>query len=207
MQIHPSRTGFTAALGPGGIPRRGPRQGIVALRLHQAEIEQYGQSISTAAQQVTRVHITVHQAPPMHHSQHRQELTQQQQHLPRSKQHLALLALLEQLRIAHTLLPITNGPKGPIQLQLLSASRDLGMQNRLQHRPVPLQALFRHLALQLTNHHRDFACQKIHTAPQGALNRIRPGQALHQSVALHQHCAGNAQNPCCIIGMMLPRLN
>jgi hypothetical protein len=78
---------------------------------------------------------------------------------------------------------------------LLTTSRNLRMQDRLQHRPMRLQALFGRLALHLTDHDRDLAGQKIHTTPQGSLNRIRPRQALLQSVALHQHCAGNAQNP------------
>ena len=200
VQIHPGRTGFTAALGSGRISRGSPRQWVLPLRLHQAKIQKHRQSIRAAAQQVAGIHITVHQAAAVHHGQHRQQLTQQQQHFPRAKQHLALLPLMKQLRIAHALLPITDGPQGLAQLQLLTTSRNLGMQDRLQHRPVPLQALFGHGALHLAQNNRDLACQKIHTTPEGALNRIWPGQALLQSVALHQHCAGNAQNPRCIMG-------
>ena len=79
----------------------------------------------------------MHQVLPMQSSQGRQQLPQQQQHLPRAKDKLPLLAGLQQVLVGAPIDPFAHLPATAIGRQLLPQAGNLGMQHRLE----PLQAL------------------------------------------------------------------
>jgi len=98
VQIHPSSSRLLPPLGSGGIGRRSTWNRLLTAALKQAKVDQHWQTVLVAPEQISWIEITMDQLLSVQHSQRWQQLTQKQQHFPRTEHQLPLQTLLLDLQ-------------------------------------------------------------------------------------------------------------
>ncbi len=180
VQIHPGLGRFAPGQLRRGIARGGPQQplpgGATGGAPHQAEIEGHRQAVAVAAQQVGGTEVPVQQVLAVQGGEHRQQLAQQQQHLPRPEHQLALRPQLQQLLVGAARLPLPHQPELILGLDHGTDAGHLGVEHPLQPRPQlpgPGLVLLRPDAAQ---GHRRIGGQLVTRLPQLPLGpaRLRP---------------------------------
>ena len=109
------------------------------------------------------------QSLAMENGQHREDLTQQQQHLTAPEDQLTLAPLLLDLPKAGTFLPLPHQPKRIQLLQQPSKTGDQGMQHRLHRRPKLAKPVLRFGILKLPKGDGRLGSQHVGAPPKLSL--------------------------------------
>ena len=121
------------------------------------------------------------------HSQHRQQLAQQQHDLPSAEDQLALAAGRLQVGVGTALLPFPRQPQLASRLDQGSKAGHLGMEHPLEPAPDLAQGLLLGPWCQLAQHHRRPTRQLVTGAPQHPL--AAAGQFRLKPIALGDQLA------------------
>ena len=121
------------------------------------------------------------------HGQHRQQLAQQQHHLPSAEDQLALAAGHLQGGVGAALLPFPRQPQISGRLDRGSEAGHLGMEHPLEPAPNLAPGLLLGPWCQLAQHHRRTARQLVTGAPQHPL--AAAGQCRLKPIALGDQLA------------------
>ncbi len=132
----------------------------------------------------------MHQVLTMEHGQHRQQLTQQQQHLSGAKHHLTLGPGHHQLLIGAAGLPLPHQPEGSVLTEGGTEAWHLGMQHPLEATPDRAHPLGIVAGIQPAQGDRSLCGQLIGRLPELALGTA--GETLLQAIALADQLAGLA---------------
>ena len=198
MQVHPRLGRLT----PHQLRRRVAgcgTQGSLArpgAAAHHAEVEQNGETVTVAAQQIRRAEVAVEQILAVQGREHGQQLAQQQQDLAGPEHQLALGPGRQELGIGAAHLPLPHQPEVIPRRDRRAEARHLGMEHPLQaHRDRP-RPLLVELGAEAPQGNRRLAGQGVCALPQ--LPLARPGlaePALQPVPPTHHHSHRHAAAP------------
>ena len=189
MEVHPGLGRFaTTELGRGIAGRGSQRPGAITAA-HQAEVEQHRQPVAVPPQQVRRTQVAMEQVLAVEGRQHRQQLTQQQQHLAGSEHQLALPAGVEQLGVGAAGLPVAHQPQAIPFADGRTDPRHLGMEHPLEACPEIARPGLIPLGRDAAQGNGGFPSEQVACEPERAL-LLRFAQPPLQAVAAANHLAG-----------------